>query len=126
MKEIIVIIRPKKIGPTKEALEELGIPSVTAIPVLGRGKQRGIAGELGISIRPDVLAESRSAGMKEMKYIPKRLLSIVACDEDVDTIVETIIKVNKTEQIGDGRIFICPVDDVIRIRTDEHGESAIN
>ncbi len=125
MKEIIAIIRPKKVVPTKEALERLGVPSITAIPVIGRGRQRGIATELNIDIRPNVLVQGRLAGMKDLEYIPKRLLSIVAPNEDVDQIVETIIKVNKTSQIGDGRIFICPVDNAIRVRTDEQGDSAL-
>ena len=125
MKEIIAIIRPKKVVPTKEALEKLGVPSLTAIPVLGRGKQRGIAAELNIDIRPDILAQGIMAGMKYMEYIPKRLFSIIVRNEDVDTIVETIIKINQTSEIGDGRIFICPVDDAIRVRTDEQGDSAV-
>ena len=65
MKEIIAIIRPKKVVPTKEALEKLGVPSVTAIPVLGRGKQRGIAAELNIDIRPDS-SGSRNNGWNEV------------------------------------------------------------
>jgi nitrogen regulatory protein PII 2 len=60
-----------------------------------------------------------------MKYIPKRLLSIVVNDEDVDLVVKTIIEVNKTAQIGDGRIFIESIDDVIRIRTGEKGAQAL-
>jgi len=60
-----------------------------------------------------------------MEYIPKRLLSIIVRNEDVDTIVETIIKVNQTGEIGDGRIFICPIDNAIRVRTDEQGDSAV-
>ncbi len=125
MKEIIAIIRPKKIVPTKEALDKLGVPSVTATSVLGRGKQRGIAAELDIDISPDVLDQGLMAGMKYMEYIPKRLLSIIIRNEDVDTIVETIIKVNQTGEIGDGRIFICPIDNAIRVRTDEQGDSAV-
>ncbi len=125
MKEIIAIIRPKKVGPTKEAVEKLGVPSVTAISVLGRGKQCGMAGELNIDIRPDLINQGLSAGLKYMKYVPKRLLSIVALDEDVDALVETIIKVNQSTQIGDGRIFVSTVDEVIRIRTDEKGDKAI-
>ncbi|MGB8455886.1 MAG: P-II family nitrogen regulator [Anaerocolumna sp.] len=125
MKEIIAIIRPKKVSATKEALESLGFPSMTAISVLGRGKQRGIATELGIDIRPEALARGKAAGIKYMEYIPKRLLSIVVCSEDVDEIVKTIIKVNQTEQIGDGKIFVCPVEDAIRVRTDEQGNIAI-
>lgn len=125
MKEIIAIIRPKKVVPTKEALDKLGVPSITAIPVIGRGKQRGIANELNIDVRPNVLEQGRLAGMKDMEYIPKRLLSIVVRNEDVDKIVETIIKVNQTSQIGDGKIFVCPVDNAIRVRTDEQGDSAV-
>ncbi len=125
MKEIIAIIRPKKVVPTKEALEKLGVPSITAIPVIGRGRQRGIATELNIDIRPNILVQGRLAGMKDLEYIPKRLLSIVARNEDVDQIVETIIKVNQTSQIGDGKIFICQVDNAIRVRTDEQGDSAL-
>jgi nitrogen regulatory protein PII 2 len=125
MKEIIAIIRPKKVVPTKEALEKLGVPSITAVPVIGRGKQRGIAAELNIDVRPNALIQGRLAGMKDLEYIPKRLLSIITCNEDVDKIVETIIKVNQTSQIGDGKIFICPVDDAIRVRTNEHGDSAV-
>lgn len=124
MKEIIAIIRPKKVVPTKEALEELGVPSLTAVPVLGRGKQKGIASELNIDIPPEVLAQGIKAG-RHMEYIPKRLFSIIVRDEDVYTIVETIMKVNQTAEIGDGRIFICPVDDAIRVRTDEQGDSAL-
>jgi nitrogen regulatory protein PII 2 len=125
MKEIIAIIRPKKVIATKEALEKLGVPSVTATPVLGRGKQRGIAAELNIDICPDVLAQGIMAGMTYMEYIPKRLLSVIVRNEDVDTIVETIIKVNQTAEIGDGKIFICPIDNAIRVRTDEQGDSAV-
>jgi nitrogen regulatory protein PII 2 len=125
MKEIIAIIRPKKVVPTKEALEKLGVPSLTAIPVLGRGKQKGIATELNIDIRPEVLVQGVKNGRQYMEYIPKRLFSIIVRNEDVDTIVETIIKINQTFEIGDGRIFICPVDDAIRVRTDEQGDSAV-
>jgi nitrogen regulatory protein PII 2 len=125
MKEIIAIIRPKQVVPTKEALAKLGIPSITAIPVLGRGKQCGIAAELNIDLRPNLITQGLSAGQRYMEYIPKRLLSVVACNQDVDAIVKAIIEVNQTGQIGDGKIFVCPVDNAIRIRTDETGDKAI-
>lgn len=120
MKEIIAIIRPKKVGPTKDALDKLGYPAMTAIPVLGRGKQRGLIGEINIEIRPGILEQPRV-----MKYIPKRQLSIVVKDEDVDQILATIVAINQTSEIGDGKIFVCPVDNVVRVRTDEEGEAAI-
>jgi nitrogen regulatory protein PII 2 len=122
MKEIIAIIRPKKVGPTKEMLEKLGFPSVTAVQVLGRGRQRGIAGEVNMEISPELLSQGKSAGMK---YIPKRQLTIIVSNADVDAVVKAIIKVNQTAQIGDGKIFVCPVDNAIRVRTDETGEKAI-
>lgn len=125
MKEIIAIIRPKKVVPTKKALEALGLPSITATSVLGRGKQRGIAGELDIEIRPGSIRQGILEGKGDMEYIPKRLLYVVACDQDVDKIVKSIIETNQTAQIGDGKIFICPVDDAIRVQTDERGDIAI-
>ena len=125
MKEIIAIIRPKKVTPTKAALEKLGFPSITAVQVVGRGKQQGIASELDIEIRPSALVRSKTAGLKYMEYIPKRMLSIVVSNEDVDVVVKAIIAVNQTDQIGDGKVFICPVDDAVRVRTDEQGDEAI-
>ena len=122
MKEIIAIIRPKKVGPTRNALEQLGFPSMTATAVTGRGLQRGIAGEINVDCSPAILAKGLSAGMK---YIPKRLLSIVVRDTDADVVVRAIIEVNQTDQIGDGKIFVCPLDDALRVRTGEQSESAV-
>lgn len=122
MKEIMAIIRPKKVEPTKDALEKLGFPSLTALQVLGRGRQRGIAGEISLEIHPEVLSHGKSAGMK---YIPKRLLSIVVQNSDVDTVVNKIIELNQTAQIGDGKIFICPVENALRVRTGEEGDKAV-
>ncbi|MFT4145925.1 MAG: P-II family nitrogen regulator [Mobilitalea sp.] len=123
MKEIITIIRPKKVSATKEALVSLGLPSMTAIPVLGRGKQRGIESEVNIEYRAGILEQNKNGGMK---YIPKRYLSIVVSDDKVEEVTSTIIKLNQTGQIGDGKIFICPIEDAFRIRTDEYGDDAIN
>lgn len=122
MKEIIAIIRPKKVGPTKDALEKMGFPGLTATAVIGRGKQRGIAGEIACDLPAELQGQSRSGGMK---YVPKRLLSLVVSDDEVESVVQTIVKINQTAQIGDGRIFICPIDNALRIRTDETGDSAI-
>lgn len=122
MKEIIAIIRPRKMGATKEALDELGFPSMTAVPVLGRGKQRGIAGEIDVEIRPEELAKGK---YKAVSYIPKRMLSVVVPDEQVDPVVEALIGINRTGQVGDGRIFVCPVEEAVRVRTDERGDVAI-
>jgi nitrogen regulatory protein PII 2 len=122
MKEIMAIIRPKKVGPTKEALAKLGFPSITAVSVLGRGHQRGIAGEVACDLSPELLRPGKSGGMK---YVPKRLLCLVVCDDDVDLAVRAIIRANQTGQIGDGKIFTCPMDNAVRVRTDEEGDDAI-
>lgn len=122
MKEIMAIIRPKKVGATRAALEELGFPSQTALAVLGRGRQRGIASEVSLDLSEEILARSRVAGMK---YVPKRLLDIVVPDQDVDRVLAAIIKVNQTAQIGDGKIFVCPIEDALRVRTGETGDKAV-
>lgn len=122
MKEIIAIIRPKKVRATKEALDALGFPCFLALSVLGRGHQRGIAGEVSCELSPATLNQAKTGGMK---YIPKRLLTIVVPDASVDAVVETLVRVNQTGEIGDGKLFICPMEDALRVRTDETGESAI-
>jgi nitrogen regulatory protein PII 2 len=123
MKEIIAFIRPPKMNATKKGLDELNISSVTAIPVLGRGNQRGINTMLaGIEVSKETLLKGSVSGMK---FIPKRMLIIIAKDEDVDKIINVIIKNNRTGYIGDGKIFICPADNAMRIRTQETGTSAL-
>jgi len=122
MKEIIAIIRPKKVSATKNALEKLGFPSVTAIAVLGRGRQRGIASEINMEFPAEIFDASKTICMK---YIPKRQLSIVVPDQVVPSVIAAIIAVNQTSQIGDGKIFVCPVERVVRVRTDEENEAAI-
>lgn len=122
MKEITAIIRPKKVGATKMALEQLGFPGLTAEAVMGRGRQRGIAGEVNLDLSPELLSRAKSSGMK---YVPKRMLTLVVPDEEVDLVVRAIVGVNQTAEIGDGKIFIGPVDDALRVRTNERGERAI-
>jgi len=123
MKEIIAFIRSSKMNATKKILDELDVSSVTAIPVFGRGKQRGINPVLaGIELSKDAIVKGNITGMK---FVPKRMLVIVAKDEAVDVIVNAIVKVNKTGYIGDGKIFICPTDNAQRIRTKENGDAAL-
>ncbi len=122
MKEIIAIIRPKMVSKTKEELECMGINSLTVIPVQGHGKQRGIMGEVDIEYRPHIAEMGQDGGMK---YVPKRYVSIVVPDDAVDAATRTIVEVSRTGQVGDGRIFICPVEDALRVRTGETGEHAI-
>jgi nitrogen regulatory protein PII 2 len=93
---------------------------MTATRVLGRGKQRGLHYELKVE-PPEALKESRG----RMKYIPKKMLWMVVRDARVEEVVETIIKANQTGKIGDGKIFVCSVENAIRVRTGEGGEAAI-
>ncbi len=123
MKEIIAFIRSSKMNITKKKLDELNVPSVTAIPVLGRGNQRGINPILsGIEVSKDALIKGSVSGMK---FVPKRMLVIVAKDEDVDKIVDIIARTNRTGYIGDGKIFVCPTDNALRVRTKESGNTAL-
>ena len=124
MKELMVIIRPNKISKTKDALEALGYPAMTAQYVFGRGKQRGLSGEVKLGHGGESAAYQGNGG--EMKYIPKRFLNVVVHDEDVDSVVQAIIGVNQTGQIGDGRIFVLPVENAVRVRTGETGRDAIS
>lgn len=121
MKEVIAIIRPNKISCTKEVLDALGFPSMTAKAVFGRGRQKAIIGELTFDIQNPELSEEEG----NMRYIPKRMISLIVPDEDASLVVESVMKVNSTGQIGDGKIFVCPVDDAVRVRTKETGEEAI-
>jgi nitrogen regulatory protein PII 2 len=122
MKEIIAIIRPNKVTATKKALDRLGFPGMSVIPVFGRGKQRGIAQEVSVEISPIVRGMGSYRGMA---YVPKRLLSLVVPADMLDRVVNTIIKVNQTGDIGDGKLIVCPVEDALRVRTGEKGAAAI-
>ena len=122
MKEVMAIIRPKKITKTKEVLDILGFPAMNAARVMGRGKQKAILNEINLEIKETNLTEAEGS----MRYIPKRMLSLVVPDEDVSLVVEIIMKINHTGQIGDGKIFVSPIDEAIRVRTMETGDNAIS
>lgn len=124
MKEVIAIIRMHKVGQTKNALVEAGFCRLTAIKVMGRGKMLkdlALVDKVNEEAR-DTLLESL---LKGGRLIPKRMLTIYVRDEDVPKVVDTIISINKEGRIGDGKIFVLPVLDVIRVRTGERGEEAI-
>ena len=121
MKEITAIIRPNKINTTKKVLDTLGFPAMTAQRALGRGKQKAIIGEVTMDIDRTKLHEREGT----MRYIPKRMLTILVPDQDVSLVVEAIMRVNQTGQKGDGRIFVSPIEEAIRVRTGEKGDKAI-
>ncbi len=113
MKKIETIIKTEKFGVVKDALAKAGYTSLTAYEVKGRGKQSGVEviDLLGAKIRLDLL--------------PKTKIEIVAQDADVKKITDINIDTASTGTIGSGKIFISPIEDVIRIRTRESGKDAI-
>lgn len=122
MKEIIAIIRPNKMAQTKEVLDSLGFPAMTANRVIGRGNQKAIINEVNFSVDTSNIDPSDE---KCLRYIPKRMITLIVMDEDVSLVVESIMKVNCTGKIGDGKIFVCPIDDAVRVRTKERGADAV-
>lgn len=112
MKRIIAIIRPDKFETVKNSLEELGIHGMTVEDVKGRGRQLGIT-------------ESYRGKDYTVDLLPKVRLEIIVKSIDVDKVVDAIVNQAKTGDIGDGKIFISPIEEVIRIRTGEKGEGAI-
>ncbi|MBC7320200.1 P-II family nitrogen regulator [bacterium] len=112
MKKIEAIVRPGKLNIILNALQELGYPGVTITEVEGHGRQKGITAQWRGKIYT-------------MDLVPKMKLEIIAKDDEVDMIINTIVNTAKTGDIGDGKIFIYPVEEVIRIRTGERGEVAI-
>ncbi|ABY91864.1 nitrogen regulator P-II GlnB [Thermoanaerobacter brockii subsp. lactiethylicus] len=112
MKKIECIIRPEKLEEVKDTLNQLGIKGMTVSQVMGCGLQKGKTEYYrGVAININLL--------------PKIKLELIVKDSEVDRIVDTIIKVARSGKIGDGKIFIYNVEDAVRIRTGEKGESAI-
>ena len=124
MKEVMAIIRMNKINDTKRALAENGYSQFTGRKVMGRGR-----GKVNMS-----LIEGAKAGSEEAiallgpspKLYPKRLLTVIVPDGRVKGVVDTIIKVNQTGNAGDGKIFVMPVLDAVRVRTGEAGDLALD
>ena len=124
MKEVIAIIQLNKMEATKDALEVIGISSFTAYKASGRGKQKGL--QIPHPTPLDERDERDERDEKRMKYIPKRMISVMVEDEFVPAVVAVITKVNRTGNYGDGRIFVSPMEGSVRIRTGERGSEAIS
>jgi nitrogen regulatory protein PII 2 len=124
MKEVMAIVRMNKINQTKKALTEAGISSMHARECLGRGK-----GLIDFEILKGAEAGYEAAISQlgnTQRLIPKRMISIVVPDGLVKTTVSTIMAVNRTGKAGDGKIFVLPVADSIRIRTGESGDETLD
>ena len=112
MKLIIAIIKPFKLEDVKEGLAAAGIEGMTVTEVKGFGRQKGHT-------------EIYRGSEYTVYFLPKVKLEIAVTDEAVGKAVETIVKAAKTGKIGDGKVFVISLDEVVRIRTDERGETAI-
>lgn len=112
MKKIEAVIKPFKLDEVKEALQEIGIQGITVVEAKGFGRQKGHT-------------ELYRGAEYVVDFLPKVKVEIVVGDDAVEVAVEAIRKAAQTGRIGDGKIFILPVEDVIRIRTGETGMDAI-
>jgi nitrogen regulatory protein P-II 1 len=112
MKKIEAIIKPFKLDEVKDALNEIGIQGMTVTEVKGFGRQKGHT-------------ELYRGAEYVVDFIPKIKVEIVTSDNLAKKVVQTIEKTAKTGKIGDGKIFVYPVDEAIRIRTGEEGETAL-
>jgi nitrogen regulatory protein PII 2 len=124
MKEVIAIIRINKMNETKRALADAGIYSLTARKVTGRG--RGKINTLLLKGAESGYEEAINQLGSGPRLFPKRMLTIIVPDAKVPTVVKTVIEVNKTGSPGDGKIFVQPLLDAVRIRTAEKGDKALD
>jgi nitrogen regulatory protein P-II 1 len=112
MKKIEAIVKPFKLNDVKDALHELGLQGMTVTEVKGFGRQKGHT-------------EIYRGSEYTVDFLPKVKIEMVLPDTEVTAAIEAIVKAAKTGKIGDGKVFVYPVEDAIRIRTDEHGDKAI-
>jgi Nitrogen regulatory protein PII len=117
MKEILAFIRMNKINQTKQALLEAGYPAITCRNCMGRGKQM-FNMELvdAMSSNPIASSESNETILETIRLFPKRLINMFVQNEDLEKIVDIIMEVNSTGHPGDGKIFVLPVIESLRVR----------
>jgi nitrogen regulatory protein PII 2 len=124
MKEVMAIVRMNMMNRTKRALADAGISSMTARDALGRGK--GLVDLTVLEGAEKGYEEAIAHLGQSQRLIPKRIFSVVVPDKLVLKTVKTIIQVNQTGKSGDGKIFIMPVQDAVRVRTGEAGDSVLD
>ena len=112
MKMVTCIVRPEKLDPITEVLDKLHIVGMTVMDVRGFGRQKG-------------QVEHYRGGEYTIRFINKVRLDIVVQDEDVKKVMEAVSKVSRTGNVGDGKIFVMPIENALRIRTGEVGTSAL-
>src|SRR5579862_9353291 len=112
MKKIEAIIKPFKLEEVKDALGEIGIEGMTVTEVKGFGRQKGHT-------------EIYRGSEYTVDFLPKIKLEVVLADAQVNSAVDAIVKAAKTGKIGDGKVFVSPIENAVRIRTEERGELAV-
>ncbi len=112
MKKIEAVIKPFKLDEVRESLSEVGITGLTVTEVKGFGRQKGHT-------------ELYRGAEYVVDFLPKIKIEVIVADETIDRAIEAIIKAARTGKIGDGKIFVMPVEQVVRIRTGESGKDAI-
>ena len=112
MKKVEAIIRPHLLDAVKNALQEVNVLGMTVSEVQGYGRQRGHT-------------ETYRGAEYQIEFVPKIKLEVVIPDDIEDFVIHAITKTARTGKFGDGKIFVIPLDDVIRIRTGERGEAAV-
>jgi nitrogen regulatory protein P-II 1 len=112
MKRITAIIKPFKLDEVREALAEVGVSGLTVTEVKGFGRQKGHT-------------ELYRGAEYVVDFLPKVQIEVVVADETVERAIESVVRAAKTGRIGDGKIFVSPVEEIVRIRTGERNEQAI-
>jgi len=113
MKRVEAIIKPFKLQEVKDALADLGVQGLTVTEVKGFGRQKGHK-------------ELFRGAEYLVEFLPKLRLDVIVADGRVPEVVECIVKTARTEKIGDGKVFVSPVEEAVRIRTGESGDDVIN
>lgn len=123
MREVIAVVRMNMMNQNKKALTEAGVSSFFAHEVQGRGK--GLVNQHVLNGAAEGHEEAVALLGEKGKLYPKRMLTVVVPDKEVDKVVKTLIKTNQTGNPGDGKIFVLPITDSVRVRTGERGQKAI-
>ena len=112
MKRVEAVIRPHKLGDVKDALHDVGVQGLTVFEVKGFGRQKGHT-------------ELYRGAEYTVDFLPKVKIEVVVDDQAADSVVEAICKAAQSGKVGDGKVFVSPIENVVRIRTGERGSSAL-
>jgi nitrogen regulatory protein P-II 1 len=112
MKKIEAVIRPEKLEPVRGALAEMGVTGMTVTEVSGRGREKGITLQW-------------RAGEYTVELLPRVKVEVVVLDEDLGRALNAIVRKSRTGERGDGKIFVLPVENAVRVRTGDEGDNAI-